>query len=339
MPLKVTKMLRKNGAKKAVFPTHVAPALAKLVQAPFNDADYLFEVKFDGVRVIAFKQTHHVRLISRNGHDITDMFPEVTAAVKKLPAKDVVIDGEITAVSGLKIRGFQEIQPRLGIGSSEAIDELVVSHPVVLFAFDVIFVNGYAVASLALNVRKEILKVLVPKKGSVQFVPSFPENGKELFRVLVKKGFEGVIAKEAHGTYVEGERIWQKIKATKQQEFIICGWTEGQGARKHLFGALILGAFDPETKKLIHVGNCGTGFNDALLMDLMKRFKRFETKKSPFDEGFYSATKKHWMKLKFVAEIKYAEITNDTKLRKPVFMGLRIDKKPKAVFIEQLEDL
>lgn len=325
----------KVGAEKAPFPRNVKPALAYLIEEPFNDANYFFEMKFDGVRVIAYKQGKNVEIFSRRGNNLNDIFPEVVAAVLKLKNKNIVLDGEVVAVRKSKILGFQEIQPRLGVGNSEEVEELMVSHPVVFFVFDFLHVDGWSVVNVPFVERKKLLKALIPTRGGVQFVPAFPKEGKKLFALLTKQGFEGIIAKEASGTYVQNVRIWQKAKSTHQQEFIICGWTEGQGARTGVFGALILGAYDPKTKKLTHMGNCGTGFNEQMLLDLMKKFQKVETVKSPFSETFYTPTKQHWMKLRFVAEIRFAEITHDTKLRKPVFLGLRIDKKPKDVSIER----
>lgn len=322
------------GATRASFPRNVKPALAKLISEPFNDPNYFFEMKFDGVRIVAYKKGRDVELYSRNGNNLNDIFPEIVLAVSKLKSKNLVLDGEVVAVRKSKILGFQEIQPRLGVGNVEEIEELVLSHPVVFFVFDFLYADGWDVTHVPFETRKSLLKKLIPNKGGVQFVPAFPKFGKKLFALLTKQGFEGIIAKEKSGMYVQGARIWQKAKSTHQQEFIICGWTEGQGARAGVFGALILGAFDPATKKLVHMGNVGTGFNESMLLDLMKKFRPLEVKEAPFQD-FYSPTKKHWMKLRMVAEIRFAEITHDLKLRKPVFLGLRIDKKPKDVVIER----
>ncbi len=329
------KKLSPSLAKRAAYPKFFVPALCQLIAEPFDDAETFFEVKFDGVRALAFKKGPKVSLVTRRGNDISYQFPEIAAAVARLPYKNFVLDGEITAISNTNILGFQDIQPRLGIGTDEDISTLVTKHPVAFFVFDLPYFEGRSFVRVPFIERKNFLERVVPKKGLVQFVPAVPKTGKKFFRLMMQKGFEGMVAKHAESEYVAGTRIWQKIKGNNQQEFIICGWTEGKGARNDVFGALILGTHDPKTKKLIHMGNVGTGFNDQMLLDLMKKFRKLERQTSPFETYGLMAARPHWMRPQFVCEVKYAEVTRDVKLRKPVFVGLRVDKKPKDVILER----
>ncbi|RBL93715.1 DNA ligase D [Chitinophaga flava] len=290
--------------------------LATLVDAPFNDADWLFETKWDGYRAIATVQQHKVSLYSRNEKDFSRDYPAVVAAVENI-AHNVVLDGEIIVLDNKKNSHFQLLQNYKTTGKGN----------LVYMVFDLLHLNGSELQQLTLLERKSLLKDLVDQLNDkrVQFSAHVLKKGKDFFQKAQQQQWEGIIAKKTDSTYEEGRRTmsWLKIKVTNEQEALICGFTAPRGSRKKL-GALVLGLY--EDKKLKYIGNCGGGFNDAMLTILYNKLMPLVQKTSPFTQKIKTDMPVTWVKPKLVCQVKFSEWTGDGILRMPVFLGLREDK-------------
>jgi len=324
----------KGATKTKIFPIS-KPVKPELLKKPFDSPDYVYELKFDGMRIIATKNGKQLALQTRNVKNVSKRFPEVAKELAALPCRQCILDGEIVSVRDGKVRGFEYLQNRIGITDEKTIKSRLQTNPVAFFVFDIIYLDGYDLRRVPLVTRKSILENIVDSKGSVQYVSYIEKDGTKFFQAARRKKLEGVVAKKADGTYTETGALWKKFKVTQRQEFLICGWTEGRGSRAQTFGSLILCATDPKTKKPIHVGEVGTGFTEETLRDLSKKLRRNERKTSPFAGPIKILGTPHWTTPKHIAEISFAEWTSGNKLRTPSFLGLRYDKKPKDVIIEK----
>ncbi len=328
---------KKKAAARVKMPEFIEPMKALSVEhAP--KGDWVYEVKFDGFRAVAFKNGDSVRLLSRTNNDLGEKFPDVVEALEKLDAPNSVIDGEIVALNPKGVSSFQLLQA-YELGQERP--------PLYFYAFDLLMENGKSLQDKPLEERKERLQALLSgAEDTLRFSASLGDNAVPLLKKVEKLGLEGLIGKRAKSAYESGRRsgAWVKLKLHRQQEFVIGGYTPPGGARHH-FGALLLGVYD--NKKLIYCGKVGTGFNDALLRMLHGEMKKLSQEKCPFTdlpeerEGRYgqgitaSVMKRcHWVKPMLVCQCKFAEWTNDGRLRQPVFLGLREDKEPKKVVRE-----
>ena len=297
--------------------------LARLTDHPFDDKDWIYELKLDGYRAVAECRKNVVRLYSRNGVDFKNDYPHLYSALKELNI-NAVLDGEIVALDPNNKTNFQMLQ----------MYKMDPSVPVVYYVFDVMEVNGKSVRLKPLIERKEILKNLIKFNSLIRYSDHIHEKGKDFFKLIQENDLEGIMAKKADSIYKDGYRTanWLKIKNNFQQEAIIIGYTAPKGARNH-FGSLILGV--NINNQLIHVGNVGTGFNEASLKDLYAKMQKLVTDKSPLNKKTDVGTNPTWLKPVLVANIKFSEWTKDNHMRHPVFMGLRIDKSAKEVVKEQ----
>ena len=320
-------------------PRFVEPMKAKLVEKPPATGDWIYELKFDGIRLIAIKDHQKVSLLSRNQNDLSARFPEILDAVKNIPAKECVVDGEVVALDEEGRSSVQLLQAREMEGRKS---------PVYLYAFDLLQLDGKGLVSLPLEARKNALENLCAGTGDarIRYSGAIGGDANQLLKEVERRGLEGIIGKLRHSVYEPGRRsgAWIKLKCVNEQEFIIGGYTPPQGARKH-FGAILVGYY--KDRDLVFAGKVGTGFTTKSLAALYKKFRTEERPDCPFvdlpskQNGQWvlgitpSMMKKiHWINPKFVAEIKFAEWTRDRKLRAPVFMGLRDDKKPGEVIRE-----
>lgn len=300
--------------------THYTPMLTKLMDEPFTDKNWIFEYKFDGYRAIASVHNGKVELYSRNHNSFNKKYPSITKELEKLEM-DVVFDGEIVAVDKKGKQHFQLLQNH----QRKKVDKLL------YYVFDILYLNGHETLDMELSDRKDLLDSVFERIDSnvILQAKTVDSDGEKYFDKIKKEKGEGVIAKRKDSVYSPGKRNsdWLKIKTDQRQEAIICGFTEPQGSRKH-FGSLVLGIYEGEN--LVHVGNCGTGFNDADLKALHKKMKPLERKTTPFDENpdIKNVT---WLSPKLVCEVKFSEWTKGNNMRHPVFMGLRSDKKPKQI--------
>lgn len=321
-------------APKTPMPGIVKPMLATLVDDPFDDPGWLFEVKWDGYRTISFIRNGSVFLQSRNGKAFTDKYYPISEALKRWQF-GAVIDGEIIVLDKRGVSNFGALQN----WRSEADGELV------MYVFDLLWYEGRNLMKLPLAERQEILREVFPEGDDrIRLSEIFPEKGKEFFEVAGKLGLEGMIAKRADSTYIPDNRSksWLKIKVHKRQEVVIGGYTINEGTGK-LFSALLLGVFNDG--RLQFAGKVGTGFNDRSQREMMKLFKPLEIPASPFstepDVNQPSRFRPNppradvvWLKPELVCEVTYAEITSDGVFRHPSFKGLRSDKKASDVVLE-----
>ena len=293
--------------------------LATLTKDYFSDPDWVYEPKLDGIRCLAFKQGTNVRLMSRNKLDRTESYPRVAAALAAQEA-DFIVDGEIAALEGDRT-SFSLLQQ-----SHRA------TVAITYFVFDILFVDGKDVTKQDLLGRKALLKKTLRWRKPLSFVQHIDEEGEAYLDEACKRGWEGLIAKRAGSPYTKGRsKDWLKFKCSNEQELVIAGYTDPQGARDR-FGALLVGYY--EGKELRYAGKVGTGYNQQTLRDLFEKMKPLEQDRSAFAGAPPLKKNVHWLKPQLVAQIGFAEWTPEGRLRHPRFIGLRDDKKPKDVVRE-----
>jgi bifunctional non-homologous end joining protein LigD len=327
------------GAQQKPMPSAIRPMLATATDQPFNDPNSLFEIKWDGYRAIAFIEAGHARLVSRNQNDLTTQFPELAAIPKVVKATSAILDGEIVALDDEGRPSFSLMQQRTGFRPGKARLPRRDGVPVIYYAFDLLYLDGFDLRRVPLEQRKQLLQDHLVISDVLRFSDHYAEQGLALFHAAQQKGLEGIVAKKRDSLYLETRtRDWLKIKVTQRQECVIGGYTDPEGSRNH-FGSLVLGLYD-QKRRLIHVGQVGTGFDQRMLRDLFAKLKLLATTKNPFVGELDALRKVHFVRPSLVAEIKFTEWTHETadggsKLRAPVFLGLRDDKPPEECTLEQ----
>ncbi|THU32964.1 DNA ligase D [Niastella caeni] len=324
---------RKAGIR-APFPERFSPMLATLVDKPFDADNWLFEVKWDGYRALAFCNKNNVSLISRNNKSFNEKFYPITTALEKLNLS-AVLDGEIIISNKEGISSFGDLQN----WRSEADGELL------YYVFDLLWLDGYLLFDVPLQQRREILNEILPAHPPIQLSQSFNAPGTTFYEVARKMNMEGIIAKKADSVYTPGVRTrdWLKIKIAKRQEVVIGGFTRNEGTTK-LFSSLLVGVF--ENGELHYTGKIGTGFTDKEQRAMIAQFKPLIRSTCPFDvEPDYNKpsrfrpnppkAKATWLQPQLVCEVAFAEITSDGVMRHPSFEGMRIDKNAKEVKAEK----
>jgi bifunctional non-homologous end joining protein LigD len=288
--------------------------LATLVDAPFNKPNWIYEEKYDGVRMLAYKEGSKVTLISRNAIDRTARYPKIAEAIAKLKSDTLALDGEIVVFDADKVSRFQFLQKSEGQPT---------------FAlFDCIYRDGQDLRKAPLSERRTALEQSVKTSANLILSARLDADGIKAFEIAKRKGFEGLIAKDLSSKYFPGRSpAWLKVKVRKEDEFVIGGFTAPSGAR-HFFGALLLGIYT--RGRLDYVGKVGTGFDEETLKSLHKKFSSLERATSPFASDVRERDVT-FIAPKLVAQIAYTEWTSDGKLRHPVYLGLRDDKKAKDV--------
>jgi bifunctional non-homologous end joining protein LigD len=322
-----------KGAQKSPIPRQIQPMLATLVDEPFDDDEWLFEIKWDGFRAIAFVDDGRVRLTSRNQNDLTAEFPGLKEIATRAKARQAILDGEIVALDDQGRPSFSLMQQRgLGGPGGRGI-------AIVYYCFDLLYFDGYNLMRVDLEKRKELLARVLATSERVRYSDHFLGRGSDVFRVAADRGLEGVVAKRRAGCYIQKRsREWLKIKITKRQECVIGGYTDPRGSREH-FGSIVLGLYD-EKGRLIPVGQAGSGFNQKSHEALWKRLQKLDSAHSPFAYKPDSSRKMHYVRPELVAEIKFTEWTHESegggvKMRAPVFQGLRFDKSPRECVFEK----
>ena len=331
-PRDVDLALEKLPNAKARF---VEPMKARPVDEPPTHGDWLYELKFDGIRAIAIKEGKKALLISRNGNKLDKRFPEIANAVKDLPANECVIDGEAVALDEEGRSSFQLLQA-LEMEDRKA--------PLRFYVFDLLQLNGKSLLEVPVEQRKQVVaKICERVSDPIRFSGEISGDAKSLLAEVKRRGLEGLIGKQRGSKYEPGRRsgAWIKLKSVNEQEFVIGGYTPPAGSRKH-FGAILVGYYDKG--KLKFAGKAGSGFTEKSLSILHKQFRAEDRNQCPFvdlpskhagrwGEGVTPSMMKkmHWVNPKFVAQIKFAEWTRDGKLRQPVFLGLRQDKDPRSI--------
>jgi len=293
----------------------IAAMAATLTDERFDDPDWIFERKLDGIRCLAFR-SGEVRLLSRNDLSLNSRFPSIAEALARQPCPRFVVDGEVVAFDGSRT-SLQRLGKR--------------GRTVYFYVFDVLEVNGRDVRDLPLMERKALLRRVVKPGGPIRLTPYRRRNGVELYREACRRGWEGLIAKRADSPYVgKRSRHWLKWKCDAEQELVIGGYTEPKGSRIEL-GALLVGYW--EAGELRYAGKVGTGFDRETLRDLSRRLKPLRREDSPFADAprLRNVT---WVEPKLVAQVGFTEWTRDGRLRHPRFVGLREDKDAKDVVRE-----
>jgi bifunctional non-homologous end joining protein LigD len=316
------------------IPTNVKPMLATLVNAPFDNPGWIYEVKWDGYRSLAYIDKGKVELLSRNNKSFTEKYYPIIAAMEKWEL-NAILDGELLVIKENGQADFSALQN----WRSEADGHLV------YYAFDLLWYEGKNIMALPLSERQAILKDVLPANDDrIRLSQVFTSNGLEFFEAARKMNLEGIMAKRLDSTYIPDNRSknWLKIKVSQRQEVVIGGFTRNEGSSK-LFSSLLLGVY--EKGKFQYVGKVGTGFTAKLQKDLMEKFEPLIINKSPF--GYEPDINKPsrfrpnppravatWLKPSLVCEVSFAEVTSDGVFRHPSFEGLRPDKKPNEVVRE-----
>jgi len=334
--------------------------LASLDDAPLDDPRLVYEPKYDGIRaIVEIAPKGETRLWSRLGNEKTRQFPEIAAALRqwaRARKQPLILDGEIVALDeNGEPTGFQNLQGRIHLGGREPFsggatvrrktvpDPLQIAKTVpdslervALIAFDILRDGATDYRGRPLTERRAALERLFANTGSplLRISRQSRGDGQALFDEAIQRGWEGLIAKQADSLYKSGKRTpdWKKLKLVREQEFVVGGWTDPRSARSY-FGALLLGVY--EGADLVYIGHTGTGFNEKELARVMKLLKPLETKQCPFVNRPKTNERPHWTRPELVAQIKFTEWTTDNKLRHPVYLGLRDDKRPTEVHREE----
>lgn len=328
----ITDLLKKS--PKQVFYTTVQPMLATLINKPFDDQNWVYEVKWDGYRALAFMKNGKVELKSRNDKSFNEKFYPVYDTLKSI-AINAILDGEIVVLEKNGTANFAALQN----WRSEADGDLV------YYVFDILWYDGKDLKGLSLLDRKAILKEVMPQNDLILLSEHFDTSGVGFLNEAKKLGIEGIMAKRKESVYHIHERSsdWLKIKANRRQEVVIGGFTKNEGSSK-LFSSLLVGLY--EGKKLIYTGKVGTGFSAKLQQELMALFKPLVTKNSPFDDepdinksSRFRPRPPHaavtWLHPNLVCEVSFTEMTCDGVMRHPSFVGMRNDKNAKKVILEE----
>jgi bifunctional non-homologous end joining protein LigD len=307
------------------------PMLAKLASKPFSDKDWVFEVKWDGFRAIAYVN-EELSLRSRNQKELKYNFPELEELTKL--TRNAVLDGEIVVIKEGKA-DFQALLERGKTVSPTEIELQNLRSPAVYVVFDILEKDDKPLINLPLTERKKILRSAVQEGKHVLLSDVVEENGEAYYTAALEKGLEGVMAKKKTSPYEPGVRSgnWLKIKKLRSCDCVIFGYTKGTGARAKTFGALLLGLYNSEGKA-VYVGKVGTGFTQDTLRTLSGAFKPLEADSAPFQVDIPDEVT--WLKPKLVCEVGYQAVTRDVRLRMPRFLGLREDKLPSECTLDQI---
>jgi bifunctional non-homologous end joining protein LigD len=316
------------GARPAAFPGFVPPMLASPAAAPFSDREWVFEPKLDGYRIVALVRNGEASLWSRGGTNVTVKYASPAEGLGRQPASEVVLDGEMVALDAAGEISFERLQEYLGQPGGRRGGGPI---PIVYYVFDMVFLDGYDLTDVPWRARKALLSAVLSESDTVRLVQSFDDDGKTVFEASVKSGMEGVIAKKADSLYQPARRSreWLKIKAGQTGDFIVGGYTAGEGSRAGSPGALMLGYLDKE--RLVYAGNVGSGLSEDTLARIKEGLDQIRTENSPFDREPPGSGPRTWVRPEMVVEVKYSQWTRDGRLRAPVFVRLRDDKAAAGV--------
>ena len=330
------------GALRApLAPADVEMMLAEVYPRPFNRPGWLFEIKLDGYRLMVGRDRNKISVLSRNGNELGDTFPEIVAALRLIPFENFVLDGEVVAMDARGRPSFQRLQQRGKLTRGPEVRQAAEKISTTFFAFDLPAFAGLDLRPLPLVTRKELLHQVLPRDGAIKYLDHFEGQGEALFQHAVKLGLEGVVAKKADCPYRGGRSPhWRKIRADRTDDFVVVGYTQPKGSR-HGFGALHAGQYIEG--RLVYAGRVGTGFNARQLTEVRAELDQLERKTPPCDgpvppdqtesvipmrsvPDFRTST---WVAPKLVCEIRFKELTEEGYLRQPAFLRFREDKKPR----------
>jgi bifunctional non-homologous end joining protein LigD len=313
-----------QSARKSAMPSRLEPMLATLGEASFSDPNWLFEIKWDGVRALAWVAKGTLTLRARSGQDITARYPELASLPEAVAASEAILDGEIVALDPRGRSDFERLQERMHVRAPS--ESLISRTPVVYYVFDLLYCDGYDLRSAPLLERKELLQRILHTSERFRYSDHQLEHGKELFELARETGLEGIVAKRVDSPYVSDRSPnWVKLKVTKTLDAVVGGWTAARTAAIP-FGSLLLGLY--EGKKLRFIGHVGSGFGERWLNELANRLKKLERANCPFDTVPVTNEKPTWVSPALVARVKYSAWTEEHILRHPVFLALREDAQP-----------
>jgi len=306
----------------------IRPMLAKTGD-PFDSEEYVFEIKWDGLRTLVFKISDRIELQNRNLRDITSGFPELEVLKIGIRARTAILDGEAVVLGTDGAPDFGKLQNRFGVDDRKRAQSLSKTMPVTYVAFDLLHINGKDITSQPLLERKEKLKSILKEGPHLLYGDHVERKGEQFFREASGKGIEGIIAKQRNSIYTPGARSvhWIKIKGTKNIDCVILGYTKGEGARSSSFGSLVVGAYRRDGE-MVHLTNVGGGFDNRTLATLMVQLNKLQRKTPVIPGPIDAPTPVTWIKPILVCEVKYMSLTRDHKLRFPRFVRMRIDKIP-----------
>jgi bifunctional non-homologous end joining protein LigD len=329
-------------------PGGARPMLATLADPPLSGTHLVFEPKYDGIRAVAEIEPARpraiVRLWSRLGNEKTSQFPSIVTALAAFGAavgEPLVVDGEVVALDakGGPV-GFQRLQGRIHLSDAKDVERIEREQPVAFIAFDLLREGKDDLRGLPLAERRTRLERLfsraASKTSAIRISEQVKGDGRALHARAKDEGWEGLIVKDGQSPYQSGRRSpsWRKLKLHQEQEFVVGGWTEPRNTRQY-FGALLLGVYESSQKRLVYVGHTGTGFDDRELERVSKLLKARQIKESPFANKIKSNETAHWVRPDLVAQVRFTEWTDDGKLRHPVYLGMRDDKRPESVVREE----
>ena len=320
------------------MPRRVAPMLATLSTLPRDDEHWAYEVKWDGVRAIAYCEVGSLRLESRRLREITSHYPELRALAAELGSRDAVLDGEVVAFDDEGKPSFERLQGRMNLASETAVRRRMGDRPVTYLVFDLLYLDGRSLVDLPYVERRERLEEL-GLDGAHWQTPSYHRGeGKALLELTKQRGLEGLVAKRLDSRYLPGRRTraWLKVKNTRSQELVIGGWLPGQGRRAGTIGAILVGYHEDQGdgRRLRYAGRVGSGFTDEELDRLAGLLEPLRRSESPF-EGRQPPREAVFVDPRLVAEIAFREWTAARTLRAPVYKGLQPDADPEEVGLER----
>ncbi|HMD41156.1 MAG TPA: DNA ligase D [Candidatus Acidoferrum sp.] len=311
-------------ARAAAMPSRLEPMLATIADHAFSDPNWLFEIKWDGVRALAWIDNGVLTLRARSGADITQRYPEIASLPKTLAARQAILDGEIAALDARGHSDFGLLQERMHVRVPA--ESLVSRVPATYFLFDLLYCDGYDLRRSPLVERKQLLQRLVHVTERVRFSDHQVEHGKDLFELAKENSLEGIVAKRLDSVYVsERSTSWLKLKVTQALDAVVCGWTAARTTSIPL-GSLLLGLY--EGKELCFIGHVGSGFDGKKLEELKEKLKELAVPSCPFDAVPETNEKPSWVSPTLVARVKYSGWTQEHALRHPVFITLRADVRP-----------
>ena len=316
------------------MPERLSPMLPTLVEDVPDGPAWAFEVKWDGVRAIAYGQKGSVRVESRNLLDVTRAYPEVVELGEALSAHDVVLYGEVVAFDEQGRPSFERMQQRMGLTAARTVAERRSQIPAVYIVFDLLYMDGFNIMPMPYEQRRKLLGELVPEGPSWRVADYHAGDGPAMLAASKAQQLEGLVAKRLDSSYEPGRRTrtWLKVKNIARQEFVVGGFTPGEGSRASHLGALLIGYYDGDS--LRYAGKVGTGFTDQSLVSLLHQLRPLERASSPFSGGPLPKGS-HFVEPRLIAEVAFTEWTSGGMIRHPSFKGLRADKDPRTIVRER----
>ena len=330
VPLDANEISSLPGARKTLMPRSIPLTLASLSEKPFSNPDWLFEVKWDGVRGMTYLANGEVSVRSRAGREISLEYPEIRDLANQLDATEAIVDGELVALDSAGRSNFQQLQNRAGVRNPSR--QLLESIPATYYAFDLLYCDGYDLRKVPLEQRKNLLKRILRPSDHIRYSEHEIEKGKELYEAARQQSLEGIIGKKRNSAYV-GQRtsLWLKFKIVNELDAVVCGWTAPRRSRE-FFGALVLGLYDGP--QLGFIGSVGTGFDYGKQKEIYEQLQQLRQAKSVFKDVPQLREQIEWVQPQLVARVKYGNWTDGRRLRAPVFLAMRTDVSPKECTVQ-----